>query len=604
MFLHPLGLLALLGLPVVVAIHLFRRRFRPREVSALFLWRDDDDVPLAGRRRERLRTGASFWLELLAALLLALAFAGPRACGAGEADHLVVVLDASASMDAELYGERLSETAVELVRDRIDDLSSRGRVTIVESGPRPTLLAGPAAFAAEASARLDGYEPSAARHDLSPAVALALQLAGGAAVLVVTDHYAPGQFPDEVELVSIGRPGSNVAITHAARTRVEEEDGTVERALVTLTAFTREPVRTELLLRAEDGGTQRRSVELAPDEREHLTFDLADGVGAVELALAPDALAIDDRVVLAPVPPRTLALGTTLDPVELTALGLGSEGSPTPLDRWLAIVPESLEAPSPDLAHLRIARRPATSPRTWGLALAAQGEEREDLIGPFLAEKHHPALEGLTLQGIVWSVDPNLRLPGTPLVSAGDTPILTEDLRGDRRTWWMNVDPWRSSLQRSPDWPILLSNLAELRRAELPGPVRTNVSVGDRFVYRASDEAVYLVRAVDGDWEREYPARGTLVAEDIERPGLYTLSRDGRELCRFGVGFKDPAESDLRGMRPGDNSRDLALARIRAGMNPVQMGAIVGVLVALLLDWWVLARSRRRLRFSLGEGGA
>ena len=83
-FLNPLGLLALLAIPTVAALHLFRRRFRPRRVSAVFLWNLEDRTPLAGRTRERLLRSPSLWLELLAALALALALAGPRAgCGGG-----------------------------------------------------------------------------------------------------------------------------------------------------------------------------------------------------------------------------------------------------------------------------------------------------------------------------------------------------------------------------------------------------------------------------------------------------------------------------------------------------------------------------------------
>ena len=78
MFANPLGLLALLAVPAVVALHLYRRRFEPRPVSALFLWGADDRAPVAGRKREPLRTSVSFWCELLAVALLALAFSGPR----------------------------------------------------------------------------------------------------------------------------------------------------------------------------------------------------------------------------------------------------------------------------------------------------------------------------------------------------------------------------------------------------------------------------------------------------------------------------------------------------------------------------------------------
>jgi len=106
MFANPLGLLALLAVPAVVALHLYRRRFEPRVVSALFLWGADDRAPVAGRKREPLRTSVSFWSELGAAALLALAFAGPRSgCAAGRSEHLVIVLDSSDSMGATLDGK-------------------------------------------------------------------------------------------------------------------------------------------------------------------------------------------------------------------------------------------------------------------------------------------------------------------------------------------------------------------------------------------------------------------------------------------------------------------------------------------------------------------
>ncbi|HXS81883.1 MAG TPA: BatA and WFA domain-containing protein, partial [Methylomirabilota bacterium] len=192
MFANPLGLLALLAVPAVVALHLYRRRFEPRPVSALFLWGADDRAPVAGRKREPLRTSVSFWCELLAVALLALAFSGPRSgCAAGHSEHLVVVLDSSASMGAVAEGKSTRERALELIAERIDGLGRGSRVTLVQSGPRPSLVAGPAAFPAEAREALAQWVPGAAHHDLQPAVALALQFAGEARVTLVTDHYEP-----------------------------------------------------------------------------------------------------------------------------------------------------------------------------------------------------------------------------------------------------------------------------------------------------------------------------------------------------------------------------------------------------------------------------
>lgn len=598
MFLHPLGLLALLGVPAVLALHLFRRRFRPRVVSAAFLWREEE-TPLAGRRRERLRRSPSLWCELAAAAALGLLFGGPRGCAAGSAEHLVVVLDASASMGAELPEGSPATRARRWVEVRIDELSGRSRVTLIQSGRRPRLLAGPAAFPAEARARLSGYEPSAARHALSPAVALGLQLAGGGTVAVVTDHFDPEAFPPSVELVSLGAPADNLAITHATRVR----SGPRERVLLTLTSLARAPRSAELVLRSETAELARRTLELAPGAREHLALDLPEGVGAVEAALGGDALAIDDLAFLAPLPPRTLALGSALSPEATALLGLsgpaGARGA-AGLGRLLATLPESTEAASPATAHLWLAEAPAPAPAAgaggtaWSLVFPALGAERRDLVGPFLAERRHALLEGTTLQGVVWSADPALRLPGTPLVSAGDLPLLTEErVAGGARVFRLNLDPRRSSLQLSPDWPILLANLAELRRAELPGPRKTNLAVGEELVYRGRSAGTYVLRELATGAMRTIEARETLVADGLERPGPWALELAGAELCRLGVSFLDAQESDLTGLRPGVRPAATERARRRAVLNEVELGLLALCLGLVLLDWWVLRPAPR-----------
>src|SRR6185436_19000211 len=130
--------------------HLFRRRFAPQRVSALFLWQPLDRSAVAGRRIERLHRSPSFWLELLAAALLGLACAGPRLPWTQPARHLVAVLDGSVSMQAG-NSETARARAIAQVRARIAALPRRSCVTLIESGPAPRILAGPAAFPSEAA---------------------------------------------------------------------------------------------------------------------------------------------------------------------------------------------------------------------------------------------------------------------------------------------------------------------------------------------------------------------------------------------------------------------------------------------------------------------
>jgi hypothetical protein len=599
MFLNPLGLLALLGVPAVIALHLFRRRFERRKVSALFLWEARSSTTRSGRRREHLLRSPSFWSELALALLLGLACAGPRACGSLEARHLVVVLDGSASMAAAAAGDSGAQAsaaarAVEAVRATIEALPSGSRVTVVESGNLPRILIGPAAFPREGLARLGEYAPASGRHDLGPAAALALEIAGAGAVTLYTDHFAPEAFPEQVGITALGTPRENLAITRAHRALTDDSTGGEEEVLLSLANFSRRRRGAEVELLLGDALLARERLELEAGAREQLTFRLPPDTPAVRARLAGDALPIDDEAWLAPPERRELRLATDLDAEARRFLGLERAGSDS-LERWLALVPRSVGAALLEEAHLALCSGPAGGAGTWCLALETGPGERLDLIGPYLIEKRHPLLAGVTLDGVVWSAAARLRLPGTPLVSAGDLVLLSEERLGGRRLFHANLDWRRSSLQRTPDWPILLHNLAALRRDELSGARTTNLAAGEVFHFQAEEPADYDLSGPDGT--RELKALSTLAIEGLERVGRYTLRSGGATLAEFAVHFGDDAESDLRSLSSGERVSAVELAEERSGSSWLVMLLGTLALAALLLDWWFL-RPRAGLEFT------
>ncbi|MBL8861427.1 MAG: VWA domain-containing protein [Planctomycetes bacterium] len=598
MFANPLGFLALLAIPAIVALHLFRRRFRPRVVSALFLWADEDRTPVAGRKRDRLRASTSLWLEVLAAALLALLLAGPRGCQGARGEHLVVALDGSASMEARgADGRTARAEAAELVAERIRALPRGSRVSIVASGPRPRTVAGPAAFPEEAQAALAGWHPSASRHDVAPAIALAQQLAGAGRVLFVTDRHAPDEAPPGVEVAAVGEPLDNWAIAGATRSVERGESGRRERVFVTVASYA-SAQRTRHVRLLDDAGREiapARPVVLAPGAREHLAFDLPAAAGPIEVRLDSDALAIDDAAFLAPRPARVVGVATTLEDAARAELLLDGPGAP--LARLLALVDEAVLAPEPGSAHLVLGRAPAGG-AAWSLVLAPDpgAGSRQEFIGPFLFERRHPLLEGTTLEGLVWSADPGLELSGTPLVAAGNRALLAEERDGPRRIFRLNLDPARSSLQRSPDWPILLTNLLEERRRELPGAVATNLVAGAPLAWRGvlgsdDDGAPFVLRGPRG--RREHPPRDTLVFDEVDEPGFHRLERHGAQLAIVGVSFQDASESDLRARSSGTRTVEEGAAARAEGPSQLELILLLAIVALALIDWTVLAFAGR-----------
>ena len=155
MFTTPLGLLALLAIPAIVAIHLFRRRFPVRPVAGLFLWQI---VPADAGRRRQDRQAADHG-EPDAGMP---GGAGPGADPGGRARcrrPASARISSCCSTTRRRWrrstraGESARDRAVRRVLAELDRLGSRARVTLVESGDRPSVLAGPAAFARRSAAR-------------------------------------------------------------------------------------------------------------------------------------------------------------------------------------------------------------------------------------------------------------------------------------------------------------------------------------------------------------------------------------------------------------------------------------------------------------------
>lgn len=594
MFTTPLGLLALLAVPAVVALHLLRRRFAPRTVSALFLWTALDRDPAEGRRWDRLRSTASLLLESLAALLLALALAGPRGC-AGEGRHLVVVLDDSASMAARVDGEAAWERAAEEVSERIEDLGARDRVTLIATGPRPRVLAGPQALPGEARSALAAWRPSGPDADADAALALGRGLGG--AVLWVTDAAPPPEasLQEGVEWLAVGAPADNVGFVDAAR-------GAEEIAL-SLASFSE---RAEGRIRIEGEGRALVEQPFVLEAGGRASYRIASVEGAAPLTARlvradgsawEDGLDLDDRVWLAPPARRVVRLGSALPPALNRALGLASgRADALGVGRWVAAVPDSAAAPAAE-ADLVLTLEEAPATRGWAVCLtgpAAPGPSGQPaLLGPFLSTGD-ALLRGFGGEGLIWTPGsrPALGPEDRPLLLAGERPLLIEHAEGGPLRYTLDLDPWRSTVARSVDWPVLLANLAELRRADLPGPRAVQLRAGEGFQLTDAGSGALIVEGRQTGTSR-VEARGDLFVEDLAAPDLYAVrDAEGAERAVFAVNLLSAAESDLR--ERGSGSRDTEARVAEASLASGGASALLALIAAgvLLLDWVLLARGR------------
>lgn len=650
-FANPWGLLALLALPAIVTIHLFHQRFPPLLVAGAHLWGAETRVTTAGRRRERLPVTPSLLLELLAALLLTVALSEPHFAGTDEVVHIVAVLDDSASMLAHAPDEPSPRDLAVAELDRRADAGGRGsRLTLIRTGTHPTLLGSRGMRWDEATAALAEWRPRAPRHDFAPAWDEAAQVAGaGQPFLFLTDSVpqnggdslreslvdgveashgdkdadtggtrgsgsrsdpATLVLPREMEVLALGRRLENVAIS-AARWTFDSTSGQGE-------VFFRVSNYGAAAARVQAAGTSagqsvfRQTIDVPAGGEVPLQIGVPGGLGSltVTATAAGDGLETDNEATLIEPKVRTVTLAVTL-PADSREFRL--------VQRVLTTLPDVQPGPV-EQAHLLIGPADVAPPARrdlWWLGIGpldpgeAAQQRAVTLRGPYILDKRHPLLEGIVLDGVIWAGAQEPPRDVTPLISCNRLPLLAQRTGVPSTAYWLNIDLESSNIDRSPDWPILLTNLVELRRDALPGLRRWNYRVNDVVQFRAPAEtdggdverAELMLIAPAGRARPLIRDRQDVVEmAGLDTTGVHEIRQGGRLLDQFAVNCFDAEESSLLTVSPGRRTPpqeyEPTLLRIDNPYSWLIVLAVLLVLAAVLLDWQVVRRASTTIRAS------
>jgi hypothetical protein len=542
---------AAVAVPALVAIYLLRDRFQSLPVSALFLWRSAALAHRGGRRRHRPILPPPFFLELLVLLLLILAAAGPRWRSGSDAPPLVVVLDDSFSMlaGAPDSPRQRGEAALR----RLVAEGRYGRIHLVLAGAEPRLLAATEGEGEALEAALQQWRGGSPAAALTAAVSLAQQVTAGAPGagdprrIVLTDGPPPEDLAPEgsgIEWWAFGTPAANLALVNAAR----GERG----CLFEVANLGNTTAEAELTVDVAEGRRSSHPLALAPGEVGRLRLPLAEDAGAVFARLPADGLAVDNAAVLLPeVPPSVAVAVAVRDPERWRPLTAALESSgiarrSRPGDPAVELLFTDAPEAWPD---------PGAGAGRWVVELRSP-EPAAAYLGPFIADRRHPLMEGVELAGVIWAAGPEGETPGVPLLSAGNVPLVVAAERQGRPWLTLYLHPELSTVVRAPAWPALVWNLLRWRSGEALGvsPVNGRLGSAPRLVVPggragAPGEPSALVTEPDGT-SREVPLSAREVRLEVEAPGLYRVAVEGRDLA-FAVNALDAGESDLRGRATG-----------------------------------------------------
>lgn len=604
--LAPAGLFALLLLPVIIAMHMWRVRHRRHTLSSTLLWsRVLSETPL----RRPLRLPIRFLLLALQLAVLAcgaLALARPAWVVAGAGHRVLVVVDTSLAMSATDVAPTRLAGAETAVRPLIDSLRFGDSMTIVDAGATPRVLitssdhaallralrqlapgAGPPATA-ETATLLGGLVATDPRHTTAY---LFTPLGTPRAALAALSQAAPGLRVRLIGLTTADRgvAGLTVACVKAlceAYARLVNSGRSAFTAHVSIVV---------------DGTASSQTVVLPAVSVVPVRLTLPASAHTVELRLdGHDALPADDAAwAVAPLPIHRRVLLVTYDGT--TALAQALRAIPN-----LSVTTTTPDSYSDDMTRqvdLTVLDTPAPDLQPPGSLLIVNpngGDVYFNKTGTITApgvvsvDSTSPLLRAVDLSSLVIASATRAQLPAwahSDIQSAAG-PLLFDGVTGGQRIAVLLFDPRPAATDNASNlatllaFPTLLQNamqaLAPQPPATTPAGTVTSAAVtrqGTVWLHAMTGPAVAL------------PSSGDLATLPALRPGLYALS--GGASGALAANATPPGDPSAAPDNATPAQAPPVPALVLPPLNALWEGWAAICLLAMLIlsaEWWYYAR--------------
>jgi hypothetical protein len=603
-FILPLGLLALLILPIILVLHLLRERRRRVAVPSLQHWLN---IPRRreGERIRRLPLTLLLLLHLLIAGLLALALARPQLAGTprGTARQTVLVIDTSTSMAAGAGATTRVSQAQALARDLLRELQPGDQATLIAAGPTARVVAdGGAGDLAALLAALDQLRPGGDGADLAGALALAeaeLDSQRERRIVAISDGSQAGALPPAsvpIDWRTVGDEQPNRAIIDFA-TRLW---GGKLQLYARAANYDAAPFQTTLRLYGDNQLLDTQSVQIDADGETELTWTLPASYATLRAQLdARDALPADDQGFLAVARPRPISVLLVSAKPEALRRALTAAGA------QVAVAdPSRYDDAQAGAKAVVLTVFDSFLPQAWppGAALAINPPAGSPLIATEPSGGTIPSgeltqsgalLEGLSLGGVSFGIIQPVRTPAwaTTLLARGDQPLILRGRDGEHEIAIWAFDLASGNLPTRLAFPLLVARTArDLAPAPLPAAIQAGAALPLHTV-----PGVTTIQVTGPDGARA-TMPSTTALSGLTQPGFYRVEAADFN-GQIGVNAGSVVESDLRQRQAApqtSNAQFIEPAQandsLQRRMTDLWPWLALGALALLMLEWGYIHR--------------
>ncbi len=172
-FLYPLGLLGLIGIPILILIYIIKSKYTEQTVASTYLWLLSEKFLKRKNPLSNITGLISLILQILAITFVSLAIAHPMFIVPNSANEYCFVLDGSGSMNMMQDGKSRFDLAKEEIATVIKDSVNKSRYSLVYAGDEAVVVFEQIDNKDQALLLLDEVEPNYGEGSIGNAMSIA-----------------------------------------------------------------------------------------------------------------------------------------------------------------------------------------------------------------------------------------------------------------------------------------------------------------------------------------------------------------------------------------------------------------------------------------------
>jgi Ca-activated chloride channel family protein len=615
-------LLGLLALPILL-LYMLKLRRREVEVSSTLLWQMLLRDRQANTPWQRLRRNILLFLQLLILTALVLALTRPAIPIASVASgSVIVLLDASASMNATDVSPSRFEAARSTTRTLINGLGSSDVLTLIAVESQPIILASNEHDKSRLRAALDAASPSTGSANWKAAFALAIgaasQSPNGASsstTVILSDGGLPldglPSLPGKVRYIPFGQSGNNLAISALAL----RSPGNYPELFTSVTNYGAVDRVAILSLYINDELFSAQQISLPASEQTSVSLSgLPDAPTIYQARLTdpdqpekpPDSLSLDDTAYAVYQPHNTGSVLVVSTGNIFLEQVLAAMPGITP---YRALPDENGDFQLPEAnfdLYVFDGYFPTTEDLPPGNLLLINPPDNSlfPVTGNFTVTENIRVFEQPITQYVDFSdvhVSQARQITAPPwaniLIQTGEHPLILAGEMGGRRLAAIAFDLHNSDLPLQIAFPILFANLIQYLVPSQPFEAPQGLQPGENLYILPQPEVNRVVIASPSNQLYTYtPSEKGILFTKTGELGVYAvnyLTSESQSADFFAVNLFDPQESNIQ-----------PAASIRVGSTYVQASAqdqvslrelwptlTVIALLIVTIEWWIYHRA-------------